>query len=299
MTEEEYKRKRKRINYIFFCAAILALILWGLSGYLIDLFSNSEEARGTFGDMFGMINALFSGLALGGVIYTILLQRLELELQRDEIRYSSEQLKGQKEILDRQNFEDKFFKLFELYLSTLNSVNAIIIRYGKEERYTGKQAIQQIIQRISRDYFTNNQKQDNDSKEAYYDFKKSYLRLIKVYNIAPLINIISAILDFTANSFSSEKGKNLFETRNFLQKIFVNQLSNFELLLIIHEALASNSTKALKVISSFQIFSNLDFELHRESDSKKDIIGTSYIVTQSKFVSEIYDIQKSKNFKNL
>ena len=42
--------------------------------------------------MFGGINALFTGLALAGAIYTILLQRHELELQREELRLTRKQL---------------------------------------------------------------------------------------------------------------------------------------------------------------------------------------------------------------
>ncbi|NQT78012.1 MAG: hypothetical protein HQ565_09880 [Bacteroidetes bacterium] len=41
--------------------------------------------RGTYGDMFGSVNALFSGLAFAGIIITILLQSKELALQRDEL----------------------------------------------------------------------------------------------------------------------------------------------------------------------------------------------------------------------
>jgi len=41
---------------------------------------------GTFGDTFGALNALFSGLAFTGVIITILIQKNELGLQRDELK---------------------------------------------------------------------------------------------------------------------------------------------------------------------------------------------------------------------
>jgi len=61
---------------------------WGLSWLLIDQFVDSSD-RGTFGDMFGAINALFSGLAFGGVIIAILLQRQELIEQRKEIRLAT------------------------------------------------------------------------------------------------------------------------------------------------------------------------------------------------------------------
>src|SRR5688572_19500767 len=49
-------------------------------------------ARGTFGDMFGAVNSLFSGLALAGVIYAIILQRQELALQRQELELTRDEL---------------------------------------------------------------------------------------------------------------------------------------------------------------------------------------------------------------
>ena len=49
--------------------------------------------RGQFGDMFGGLNALFSGLAFLGVIYAIFLQREELGLQRTELELTREELK--------------------------------------------------------------------------------------------------------------------------------------------------------------------------------------------------------------
>lgn len=42
--------------------------------------------------MFGAVNALFSGLAFAGIIYTILPQRRELELQREELRATRTEL---------------------------------------------------------------------------------------------------------------------------------------------------------------------------------------------------------------
>ncbi|WBL25101.1 hypothetical protein [Zunongwangia sp. HGR-M22] len=62
---------------------IVVIIIWALSGLLIDLFTSK---RGTFGDMFGAINALFSGLALFGIIVSIMIQQNELRLQREELQ---------------------------------------------------------------------------------------------------------------------------------------------------------------------------------------------------------------------
>jgi len=49
--------------------------------------------RGQFGDMFGAVNALFSGLAFTGVIIALVFQRRELELQRIELELTRKELK--------------------------------------------------------------------------------------------------------------------------------------------------------------------------------------------------------------
>ena len=50
------------------------------------------EVRGQFGDLFGAVTALFTGLAFAGVIYTIILQREELRLQRQELSLTRAEL---------------------------------------------------------------------------------------------------------------------------------------------------------------------------------------------------------------
>jgi hypothetical protein len=76
---------------LFIIASLIISVLWSSSGIIINSISASN--RGTFGDMFGAINALFSGLAFAGVIYTILLQRQELKLQRKELKLTRQELK--------------------------------------------------------------------------------------------------------------------------------------------------------------------------------------------------------------
>lgn len=64
---------------------ILVLIIWILSTILIIFGLDNWSDRGTFGDLFGAVNALFSGLAFAGLIYTIVLQKQGLKIQRNEI----------------------------------------------------------------------------------------------------------------------------------------------------------------------------------------------------------------------
>jgi hypothetical protein len=68
--------------------AVAISVLWCLSPLILHTVFGKPENAGTFGDSFGAINALFSGLAFLGVIVAIILQRQELIEQRLEIRNS-------------------------------------------------------------------------------------------------------------------------------------------------------------------------------------------------------------------
>ena len=63
---------------------------------------------GTFGDMFGATNALFSGLTIVGLIYTIILQRHEI---KDTKKDSDDQLRTAR----YQRFDSNFFNYLELH----------------------------------------------------------------------------------------------------------------------------------------------------------------------------------------
>lgn len=99
--------------------------------------------RGQFGDMFGVVNALFSGLAFAGIIYTILLQREELAAQRKELRLTRHEFKQQNEAFHEQNrtikiqtFEVTFFNLLESLHTLGQSASYRFIN----STYTGSEA---------------------------------------------------------------------------------------------------------------------------------------------------------------
>ena len=83
-----------------------------------------------FGDRFEVVNALFTGLAFAGVIFTIILQWRELGLQRQELKDTRAEITGQKEqlaaqnrTLQRQNFESSFFQLLGVHNANFNVMN--------------------------------------------------------------------------------------------------------------------------------------------------------------------------------
>src|SRR5262249_37769075 len=50
----------------------------------VERFKSLLGQLGTYGDMFGMVNALFSAFALAGAIISVMLQTRELSYQRKE-----------------------------------------------------------------------------------------------------------------------------------------------------------------------------------------------------------------------
>jgi len=81
-------------------AFIVVLIIWVLSAVLIVYVLLPAEdgawaLRGQFGDMFGAVNALFSGLALTAIAITVYLQYRDLKEQGEVLKKQSELLEFQ------------------------------------------------------------------------------------------------------------------------------------------------------------------------------------------------------------
>ena len=70
--------------------AVLSVML--LAGVLMYTCIGKPNTVGEFGDMFGAVNTLFSGLAFLGVIITVWMQSEELRLQRKELESTRAEL---------------------------------------------------------------------------------------------------------------------------------------------------------------------------------------------------------------
>ena len=84
---------------------------WSLT-FLLYCFVE-EKNRGPFGDMFGAVNALFSGFAFAGLIITIRQQREDLKLQSNELKETKEEFRN-------QNFQTTFFNLLRTQREIIN-----------------------------------------------------------------------------------------------------------------------------------------------------------------------------------
>ena len=127
---------KKNIVWVMFGGVILLFLL----NFSMIFFVPNENTRGTFGDQFGAVNALFSGLAFAGLIYTIVLQRRDLELQRHDLKLQRDELaltrqemeeqtaefEKQNETLRIQRFENTFFNMMSQFQEVVNNLTVMV-----------------------------------------------------------------------------------------------------------------------------------------------------------------------------
>ncbi len=140
---------------------LFILILWILTPIVTTKYFPNNY--GLFGDQFGSINSLFSGLAFLGLIVAILLQRKELIDQRKELRLTREVHESSTKILKEQfNIQ---------YKSNLIQSYNIIIDYFN-------QSIKELISLRPYDY----KKQivvQNENKQLYLNKLKDLLKSLE------------------------------------------------------------------------------------------------------------------------
>ena len=116
-TNDKTSRNLFRLFQIAFYAVIIV--------FVVNLFSllNKDTSYGTWGDFFGgVLNPILTFLTFMGLLITIILQQTELKQSRKEFQ-------GQKEALENQEFDNKFFQMLNL----LNNItNNLMIKVGNK-----------------------------------------------------------------------------------------------------------------------------------------------------------------------
>ena len=234
-------------------ALLVAVALWLANlwyGYRIE-----GANRGLFGDMFGAVNALFSGMAFVGVIYAITMQRHEIAIAKAEIKYTKTILDKQQEQLILQNnetnkqaFESTYFQLVRLFTEITNQIDLQKIGKSGTMVTKGKDAFPVFLDRFRKAY-------SPIEKTLYggHDFDKSYEVFYEEHNtelghyFRMLYNIIAFI------------DKSDVENKNFYAKILRAQLSDAEVAILFYNALAKHGVKKFKpLIEKYGLLKNVN-----------------------------------------
>jgi len=113
---------------------LLGFVVWiwyWLPSYLAaDLKSITD--KGLFGDSYGSVTSLFTGLAFAALIFTIILQQREIKLQREDFLSQLEEMKLSRQDVNRQT--DVYEKQVRLGIAELKlRAREVKIEYIKME----------------------------------------------------------------------------------------------------------------------------------------------------------------------
>lgn len=248
---------------------VLVILLWLVFGIISYYILPKWSERGQLGDMFGVVNSLFSGLAFAGVIYTILLQRKELSLQRKELKDTRTVFQTQSSIMKLQQRENVFFQMLENHRGIVNSLNLRdTVSNSKSNGGTEKTTLQlmghEVIEKIFDTYSTGNLKdlsclifeRKGKASSYYYIHPESSLKRIN-----DLDYIFKSIL------FNIEFVQDQLKNDIIYHKILYNALSKNEKILIgVFSNLIDNKDRKNIEKSSFDYFEEYYFSGFKKTD---------------------------------
>ncbi len=311
------KNTEQDINYskiklwVPILVALGVIILWGISWPVISKHFGQLNMQGTFGDSFGAVNALFSGLAFGGVIYTIILQSRELRLQREELRETRQEFKIQNNTLKLQQFENTFFNLLKTHHDIVNSMswNALhhrdlINNFENELRskvaanegvFNGREVFNVTYELLKDIKFEGIQKHSWEGdymacyelvRTNYGHYYRNLYRLIKFVDENDLIPLSQDIRTSVAHPQHQQELQYLKHLSKYKYTCIIrSQLSDYELKWLFYNGLSELGKKFKGYIERYSLLKNLD---------NTDLHDSSWTSNENYYDSSAYNPNKIK-----
>ena len=264
---------RKNLVWVML-SVVIALFLLNLS---LVFFVDDATIRGTFGDQFGAVNALFSGLAFTGLIYTIILQRRDLAMQRDDLRLQREELvltrqemeeqtaefEKQNETLRIQRFENTFFNMLSQFQEVVNNLNVRYRKYRIDYESSGREVFVDFFEKIP--IFVDIPKGDNHSQ--HFNGMRETIKEVGLDGYAKsdapsyfdhYFRLLYRILKFVKDTSLITEYDDEYEYTSMLRAI----LSRYELVWLYYNGLSEYGAEKLKpLIERYAMLKNLREDL--------------------------------------
>lgn len=238
-------------NVILVCFGVIILSVLSYASILIiqtwpvDEYSISKA--GTFGDSFGVLNSLFTGLGFAGLLVTIFLQREDIKLTRMELSETRAEIKLQSRTFQQQQFEESFYRLVTLYkenlsqLSIKSETNSSTRIYGIDALSVLQQKFDEAcsVQRIM--MFPSNASSNDQDDYTYWLYKTSSMIFFRQTRYTETLNsILSLILN---ECFLPEK-------REHYLKILSSQFTIYEIKYLFYQAFLNPNYQELRAVIS-------------------------------------------------
>lgn len=198
------------VSIVLFYLGVLLYLTRPLSSY-------SMSSAAILGDSFGIVNALFSGLAFAGLIVTVLLQR--------------EELRESREIFKAQKFEDAFYRLLEFYRNNLNEISITV----EQEKITGIAALSHQLRKFQDINKPPKGEMFSDAESERLFEKINYTLTPQSRYLGTLESLLSLVIKDTSNS----------EDDDFYIKLIASQLTVHEIKYIFYRCLSMETDSDL------------------------------------------------------
>lgn len=295
------------------CFAIIGLIIFAISIYLFNynevyytLQKINAEKFGNFGSFIsGAVGTVWALVSVILFYMTLRLQRKELALQREELELTRNELEGQKVELAKANtfsaiqqFDSKFFQLIGLHNEIKNGINVenrnrTIFRMDKQ---VGLQFFQRLALLIAVHFYDFFKEESDKLGNEIYEQK-----LISLYQIAfhqykstlghyfrNLFHIVRIVDENTLLDIKQKK--------DYI-KILRAQLSQYEIVLLSYNGLASYGRQFFPLINRYELLKNIDFELLTAENEYSRIVNPEILIAKYEHLRLVYEEQK-KFFEN-
>ncbi len=214
------------------CAIVLAFVLIGLYFFNFNAaLSNDQGVWGEFGDFIGgILNPLFSIIALFALLHTIKLQSFELNKSTEQLERSAEALTSQNVYNARQQFDSNFFQLMSRYDRCVDNLRLKISSAATENlMYMGVEVLSResaILRHYLRDALG---RQGVDLAVAVREGFNAWMNE-NIYVTSSFYRSVEVVFQYI-ESFGIDE-----EVKSFAYSAFVAQLSYAEVVLICHGA---------------------------------------------------------------
>lgn len=223
-------------------ATFAGALLWSI--WPIEEISVAKS--GVFGDSFGALNALFSGLAFGGLLITVLYQREDLGLTKQELKLTREEIKA-------QHLETTFFHMLRLHQDVVTGIDLQRQTKGGQQETRGRDCFRVFSNRLGWAYDEDRKANPTGTERAFvakaYDALWEQSQSDLGHYFRGLYNVFKYLSE---HDFSDKK-----QYGNIARA----QLSDFELVVLFYNCLSERGKNFIGYAKEFAIFDNLDLSL--------------------------------------
>lgn len=216
---------------VVFCiyASFFVMMLWDAPFGLI-----AERMReGTFGDSFGSLNTLFSGMAFSGVLITLLFQRKDLSETRSQIAH--------------QQIESQFYNMLQLQQEVVRNFD-LQDREGKEVVLRGRDCFKHWAEWIPHYY----SKEEGTHESRLGSCVASLMGKHKA-DLGLYFRSLYSVFRFVYSCDHKDRAQFGLVVRSLL--------SDYELVVLFYNSLSERGEKFKKYIYEFALFDNLEEDL--------------------------------------